>query len=167
MEQEPIGQLKKVIERQLERTGTIYHKSQMVGMKKTLVYHNGQAPKGQRSNWVMHEYRLADLELHKAGINQKSGSGPKNGEQYGAPFMEVWEDDELELVPKQEAAEEVDFCDDFYLDGRDLEQHHFSFCNDGGGGGRGDGGVGGGSSGSGGGGGGGGGGRSSCGCGGV
>lgn len=56
-------------------------------------------------------------------VFQKSGSGPKNGEQYGAPFIEEeWEDDELELVPKQEAAEEVDFGDDFYLDGHDLEQ---------------------------------------------
>ncbi|CAA3027296.1 NAC domain-containing 78-like [Olea europaea subsp. europaea] len=112
---------------------TVYHKSQIVGMKKTLVYHKGRAPKGLRSNWVMHEYRLADMELQNAGINQdaivlcrvfqKSGSGPKNGEQYGASFIEEdWEDDELELVAKQEAAEEVDFGDDFYLDGRDLEQ---------------------------------------------
>ncbi|GFP94266.1 NAC domain-containing protein 78 [Phtheirospermum japonicum] len=110
----------------------VYHKSQIVGMKKTLVFHIGRAPKGQRSNWVMHEYRLADLELERAGIVQdafvlcrvfqKSGSGPKNGEQYGAPFVdEEWEDDDLELVLKAEIAEEVDFGD-VYLDGDDLEQ---------------------------------------------
>lgn len=48
----------------------VYHKTQTVGMKKTLVYHSGRAPKGQRSNWVMHEYRLAGLELETAGIAQ-------------------------------------------------------------------------------------------------
>ncbi|KAL2227651.1 UNVERIFIED_CONTAM: NAC domain-containing protein 53 [Sesamum indicum] len=132
----------------------VYHKAQIVGMKKTLVYHSGRAPKGQRTNWVMHEYRLADLELEKAGIVQvldlsklpvsislekdafvlcrvfqKSGSGPKNGEQYGAPFVEEeWDDDELELVPKEEAAEEVDFVDDAYLDGDDLEQTSVIFA---------------------------------------
>lgn len=48
----------------------VYHKTQIVGMKKTLVYHEGRAPKGLRSNWVMHEYRLVDLELERAGIAQ-------------------------------------------------------------------------------------------------
>ncbi|KAK1409642.1 hypothetical protein QVD17_36171 [Tagetes erecta] len=113
---------------------SVYHRSQLVGMKKTLVYHIGRAPKGERTNWVMHEYRLIDQELEKAGISQdafvlcrifrKSGSGPKNGEQYGAPFVEEeWDDDELVMVPKQEFAGGLAVDDDdAYLDADDLEQ---------------------------------------------
>ncbi|XP_055830288.1 NAC domain-containing protein 53-like isoform X2 [Solanum dulcamara] len=109
------------------------NKSQVVGMKKTLVYHSGRAPKGQRTNWVMHEYRLIDEALDRAGIPQdafvlcrvfqKSGAGPKNGEQYGAPFIEEeWEDDDLQVLPKDETAEEFVFGDDIYLDAKELDQ---------------------------------------------
>ncbi|XP_059279893.1 NAC domain-containing protein 17-like [Lycium ferocissimum] len=79
--------------------------SRAVGVKKTLVFYRGRAPVGERTDWVMHEYTMDEDELKRCQTAQdyyalykvfkKSGPGPKNGEQYGAPFREEdWAEDD-------------------------------------------------------------------------
>nr|KJB28926.1 hypothetical protein B456_005G076200 [Gossypium raimondii] len=84
--------------------------SRVVGIKKTLVFYRGRAPNGERTDWVMHEYTLDEEELKRCQnvkdyyalykLYKKSGPGPKNGEQYGAPFKEeAWDDEEYSSIP--------------------------------------------------------------------
>ncbi|CAL1401370.1 unnamed protein product [Linum trigynum] len=52
------------------RDKAIYCRHSLVGMRKTLVFYKGRAPNGQKSDWIMHEYRL---ETNENGATQAKG----------------------------------------------------------------------------------------------
>ncbi|KAF7085311.1 hypothetical protein CFC21_088754 [Triticum aestivum] len=52
------------------RDKPIYTNNCLVGMRKTLVFYKGRAPNGQKSDWIMHEYRL---ETNENGATPEEG----------------------------------------------------------------------------------------------
>ncbi|GLJ22554.1 hypothetical protein SUGI_0424460 [Cryptomeria japonica] len=68
--------------------------SVVLGLKKTLVFYTGRAPQGKRTDWVMHEYRLDEMQCEGAAglqdafvlcrVFKKSAIEQKNAEQQGA-----------------------------------------------------------------------------------
>ncbi|CAM8896763.1 unnamed protein product [Rhodiola kirilowii] len=78
-------------------TGTdkvITTEGRKVGIKKALVFYIGKAPKGTKTNWIMHEYRLLEASRRRSGpklddwvlcrIYKKNSSQQKAGQIFGS-----------------------------------------------------------------------------------
>ncbi|KAJ8769097.1 hypothetical protein K2173_000872 [Erythroxylum novogranatense] len=52
------------------RDRMVHHKSVVVGTIRTLIFHKGKPPNGERRDWVMHEYKLEGKEWAEKGIAQ-------------------------------------------------------------------------------------------------
>ncbi|CAM0951901.1 unnamed protein product [Alopecurus aequalis] len=51
----------------------VVHVGRTVGIKKALVFYHGKPPRGVKTDWIMHEYRLADTSGRRAA-NKVHGS---------------------------------------------------------------------------------------------
>ncbi|XP_024987494.1 NAC domain-containing protein 83-like [Cynara cardunculus var. scolymus] len=54
----------------LDKQIVSWRNKQVVGMKKTLVFYKGKPPSGRRTDWIMHEYRLAAASPEAQGMEK-------------------------------------------------------------------------------------------------
>ncbi|KAK6145634.1 hypothetical protein DH2020_022454 [Rehmannia glutinosa] len=90
------------------RDKAIYSKHDLIGMRKTLVFYKGRAPNGQKSDWIMHEYRL---ETDENGTPQEEGwvvcrvfkkriASTQKFSEHDSP---IWYDDHVSFMPEMES----------------------------------------------------------------
>ncbi|KAK4365882.1 hypothetical protein RND71_013762 [Anisodus tanguticus] len=120
-----------------------------VGIKKALVFYAGKAPKGEKTNWIMHEYRLADVDRSARKNNNslrlddwvlcriynKKGSIEKN-RKMNTSYMDTVgspEDRKSEILPPLPTVPPQQVHNDFfYLDTSDSvpKIHSDSSCSE-------------------------------------
>nr|GMC98439.1 NAC domain-containing protein 7-like [Ipomoea batatas] len=90
------------------RDKAIYSKHDLIGMRKTLVFYKGRAPNGQKSDWIMHEYRL---ESDPNGTPQEEGwvvcrvfkkriATMRRESEHDSP---IWYDDQVSFMPEMDS----------------------------------------------------------------
>ncbi|XP_016484724.1 NAC domain-containing protein 2 [Nicotiana tabacum] len=125
-----------------------------MGIKKALVFYAGKAPKGEKTNWIMHEYRLADVDRSARKNNNslrlddwvlcriynKKGSIEKNqlsNRKMNTSYMDMVESPEdrkpeILLPPPPPQQQQQVHNDFFYLDPSDSvpKIHSDSSCSE-------------------------------------
>ncbi|XP_063949049.1 NAC domain-containing protein 7 [Daucus carota subsp. sativus] len=90
------------------RDKAIYSKLDLVGMRKTLVYYKGRAPNGQKSDWIMHEYRLETDEnapTQAKGwvvcrVFKKKIAAVRRMSEHESP---IWYEDQVSFMPDMDS----------------------------------------------------------------
>ncbi|KAK4489440.1 hypothetical protein RD792_005249 [Penstemon davidsonii] len=92
------------------RDKAIYSKQDLIGMRKTLVFYKGRAPNGQKSDWIMHEYRL---ETDENGTTQASEEGwvvcrvfkkrIATTRKFNEQDSPIWYDDQVSFIPNMDS----------------------------------------------------------------
>ncbi|ONK64525.1 uncharacterized protein A4U43_C07F27000 [Asparagus officinalis] len=65
------------------RDKVIYTSCRRIGMRKTLVFYKGRAPHGQKSDWIMHEYRLDEHSDSHSFSNVSALIGETSNQEEG------------------------------------------------------------------------------------
>ncbi|OVA19363.1 NAC domain [Macleaya cordata] len=65
-------------------------KPKAVGIKKALVFYEGKAPRGVKTNWIMHEYRLADVDRSAHRKKNNNNNNNNNNNSSSSSRLDDW-----------------------------------------------------------------------------